>query len=89
MLQVPLLPKISGRGFVWCDTGCSCKWAPAIPSRQDMFPPNQEIHGATIQNRGLIFAPRVPKGVKRRRQPYQTDVCTDAFVCYFLAIREQ
>jgi hypothetical protein len=48
-----------------------------------------ELHGATIQNRGLIFAPEVPNGFRWRRQPYLIDSFKDAVVCYFLAMREQ
>jgi len=48
-----------------------------------------EPHGATIQNRGLIFAPRVPNGLRRHKQPHQIASFKNAVVCYFLAMREQ
>jgi hypothetical protein len=47
------------------------------------------VHGATIQTRGLWFAPRVPNGVRRRRQLYQIDGIKDRVVCDFLAMTEQ
>jgi hypothetical protein len=47
------------------------------------------VHGATTHSRGLIIAPRAPKGVRRLRQLYQIDGFKDRVVCDFLAMREQ